>query len=133
MIKNFGQYFLKFRMVQRGIEDIFKGIQAFQTIEDTTFELGIVSKMDIENIRQYRGELMLLSTQYRNTAEDIGRAQTEVVKTGTTLKSARSIVMNGLALSRATYSTLDAATGSINKILLPLERTGEAEIGRAHV
>lgn len=126
MMAGFGGYMLRLRLVQRGFEDIFEAIRAFQELEDISFELGIVSQMDVENIREYRKELLQLATGYRQTAEEIGRAQIAVVKTGVSLRDASAIVSNALMLARATYSDLQSATESINKILLPMERSGEA-------
>jgi hypothetical protein len=126
MMSSFGGYMLRLRLVQRGIEDIFSAIKSFQELEDISFELGIVSQMDVENIRAYRQELLQLATNYRQTAEEIGKAQIAVVKTGVNLKDAAAIVSNALILARATYADLQSATDAINKILLPMERSGEA-------
>lgn len=126
LMEDFGMYMYRIRMFQAGIKDIFEAIQSLQNMEDVAFELGIVSGMDVENIRKYRNELLLLANDYKATGEEIGKAQIQVVKTGMSLKEAQSIVESSLALSKATFATLEESTSSINKILLPLERSGEA-------
>ncbi len=126
MLEDFSLYMYRVRMIGAGIKDIFQALSQLQSIEDIAFELGIVSGMDVENIRAYRNELLLTATNYKHSAEEIGKAQTEVVKTGMSLKDAQSIVVSSLQLSKATFATLSETTASINKLLLPMERSGDA-------
>lgn len=125
-MENFGKHMLKLRMVQRGIEDIGKAIAYLQSIEDTSFELGIVSQMGVERIRDMRKELLLTATNYKQSSEEIGKAQLGIVKTGMSLKDSMEIVSAALNLSKATYSDLAYASDSINKVLLPLEMVGSS-------
>ena len=124
MMKEFGSYMLRIRMVRRGIQDIVDAISEFQKIDDEAFQLGMVSDMNIGSIKKYRNEVLGLASDYRTTAEEIMSAQSEVIKSGRTFEQAKQQISASLILARATFEDLNTSSEVMNKLMLTLEING---------
>ena len=81
MMRNFGSYMLRIRLLQRGIQDITDAIGEFQKIDDASFQLGMLSGLNVGSIKAYRNEVLGLAADYRTTAEGIVNTQVEILKT----------------------------------------------------
>ena len=125
MMKDFGTYMLRIRLVQRGIQDITNAIGAFQKVDDEAFQLGMVSGMNVGSIKAYRNEVLGLAADYRATAEEILSSQSEIIKTGRTFDQAKQQVSASLILARSTFEDLNSSADVLNKLMLTLEISGD--------
>ena len=114
-VHKFSNTMIKLRFLFRGLQDVRNYFSGFQEIEDSAYALGIVGNLGVNQIKEYRKELLLAAQYVSFSAKEVANAQEQVIKTGGTLEDAKNIVKATSLLAQSAFEDLGSAT-DVNKM-----------------
>ena len=116
-----GQLINSYTILYGAINLAKKSISNFMELENTVYNLATSSQVGAGGITVLRDSLLQMSTQSAFSAQQLGNAIDDVVRTGQTLSDATKIVNATSKLAMASGEGLSDAVSIVNKIFVALK------------
>ena len=111
----------KYTLLYGAINLAKKSISNFMELENTVYNLATSSQLGASGITMLRNNLLDMATQSTFSAQQLGNAINDVVRTGQTLESSYKIVRATSKLAIASGEDLSDAVSIVNKIFVALK------------